>query len=188
MTVNVAIAPTTNAAASFIEDNRIVSMYAVHSDSRSVGWEVLQGLGHTGAALRSKLDTPSHADLSALQDAPRVTYRFATATEDDPATLSVIALPMAPVTSENGMRIAVSIDNGPFEVLDFSSAEFSETWRRNVLSNTAIGTIRNLRLSKGAHELSLVALDPGVVLDRIQLSFAGANEAYGAVPETRVVH
>jgi hypothetical protein len=95
---------------------------------------------------------------------------------------------MAPVTSENGMRIAISIDKRPFEQMDFSSAEFSETWRRNVLSNTAIGTIKNLRLAKGPHELSLVALDPGVVLDRIQISFAGANDAYGAVPETRVVN
>jgi hypothetical protein len=43
-------------------------------------------------------------------------------------------------------------------------------------------------LSKGPHELSLVALDPGVVLDRIQISFAGANEAYGAIPETRIAH
>jgi Glycosyl hydrolase family 115/Gylcosyl hydrolase family 115 C-terminal domain len=187
MIVNIEVTPPASDKVSFVEDNRIVSLYASHADSRSAGWEDIKGLGHTGTSLRSTLDTPSRANLASLQDAPHLTYRFATTTYDDPATLSVVALPMAPVTSENGMRIAVSLDNRPFEVMDFSSVEFSETWRQNVLSNTAIGTIKNLRLAKGPHELSLVALDPGVVLDRIQISFAGANEAYGAVPETRII-
>jgi hypothetical protein len=182
------VAPLGNENVSFVEDNRIVSIYATHADGRSAGWEYMEGLGHTGASLRSRLDAPSLTNLSALQDAPRLTYRFATTTNDDAATLSVVALPMAPLTSENGVRIAISIDNRPFEQMDFSSAEFSETWRRNVLSNTAIGTMKNLRFARGPHELSLVALDPGVVLDRIQISFVGANDAYGAVPETRVVN
>jgi hypothetical protein len=187
-TVNVEVSSQPSRSVSFIEDDRIVSIYAAHADIRTPGWEDLEGLGHTGSSLRSTLDTPSIANLTALQDAPRLTYRFATTTDDGPATLRVVALPMSPVTSENGMRIAVAIDNRPFELIDFSSAEFSETWRRNVLSNTARGTITNLRLGQGAHELSLVALDPGVVLDRIQISFPGANDAYGAVPETRVIH
>jgi hypothetical protein len=188
MMVNIEATPPANDNISFVEDNRIVSIFAAHADSRSAGWEDMEGLGHTGTSLRSTLDTPSRAGLTSLQDAPHLTYRFATTTDGDPATLSVVALPMAPVTSENGMRIAVSIDEGPFEIMDLSSLEFSETWRRNVLSNTAIGTIKLPRLSKGPHELSLVALDPGVVLDRIQISFAGANEAYGAIPETRIAH
>jgi hypothetical protein len=122
-----------------------------------------------------------------MGNAPHATYRFATTTANEPATLNVIALPMAPITSENGMRVAASLDGGAPTILDLSAAEFSATWRRNVLTNTAIGSFGNLRLAPGAHTLTLTALDPGVTLDRIAIIFDGAQKAYGPVPETRVV-
>jgi hypothetical protein len=188
--IGVSIAsPNTASDVSFIEADRIVSIYAVHADAMSVGWEVLDGLGHTGASLRSKLDMASVKadDAVAMGNAPHATYRFATTTANEPATLNVIALPMAPITSENGMRVAASLDGGAPTILDLSAAEFSATWRRNVLTNTAIGSFGNLRLAPGAHTLTLTALDPGVTLDRIAIIFDGAQKAYGPVPETRVV-
>lgn len=190
MSVDVQVALPFDGNVSFVEDNRIVSIFASHTDTRSDGWEELAGLGHTGVSLRSKLDTTSVVanDLPALQRAPRLTYRFATTTIDDAASLRIVALPMSPITSENRLRIAVSIDCGPFMALDFSTAEFSEAWRQNVLSNTAIAQIGDLHFAAGAHELAIVALDPGVTLDRIQLSFKGANKAYGPVPETRILY
>ncbi|MDE2134701.1 MAG: glycosyl hydrolase 115 family protein [Alphaproteobacteria bacterium] len=186
--VGVPIAPRSPPGVSFIEADRIVSMYAAHADTRSDGWEVLDGLGHAGASLRTRLDMASidTADPAAILKAPAVTYRFATATADDPATLRAIALPMLPVTSANGMRIAVSVDGGAPKILDLSAAEFSATWRRNVLTNTAVGQIGNLRLAPGAHALTVYALDPGVTLDRLEVSFTGAQRAYGPVPETRI--
>src|SRR5215469_424965 len=96
-----------------------VSMYATHSDERSDGWEVLDGLGHTGASLRSKLDLTS-ADAPTAKS-PSATYRFATTSTDDKATLKVIALPVLPITSDNGMRVAVSIDGGALQILDLKT-------------------------------------------------------------------
>jgi hypothetical protein len=183
--ISIRIAPD-NAAenASFIESDRIVSIYATHSDSRTDGWEVLNGLGHTGASLRSDLDL--HSTDTVAGKLPSATYRFATTTVDDKATLNVIALPVLPVTSENGMRVAVSIDGGAPQILDLKAAEFSQEWRRNVLTNSAIGEIDNLRLASGAHTLKVFALDPGVILDRFEIDFAGAEHAYLPVSETRI--
>jgi hypothetical protein len=135
--------------------------------------------------LRAKIDMASVA--AGVSGAPSATYRFATETADDPAVLRVIALPILPVTSDNGMRVAASIDGSAPVVLDLKSAEFSETWKRNVLSNTAVGEIGNLRLKPGAHTLTVWALDPGVTLDRYEIAFAGAPRAYDPVPETRIV-
>ncbi len=187
--------PLTAKDVSFIEDNLIVSMYAVHADAKTAGWDVLDGLGHTGASLRSNLTMASvdPADAAALRAAPSATYRFAVASKrgydlvkGERAMLRVIALPIQPITSENGMRGAVSIDGGAPVVLDFFAPEFTERWRQHVLTNEAIETVHGLELKPGAHTLTVTALDPGLILDRIEIDFDGAPRAYGPVPETRI--
>jgi Gylcosyl hydrolase family 115 C-terminal domain len=187
--VHVLLAPPQGAKdVSFIEDGRIVSIYATHADALSAGWEVLDGLGHTGAALRSRLDMQSvdAASDAEIRKAPSAVYRFATSTANDRATLNAVALPTFPITSENGVRIAVSIDGGPLHVLDFLAPEFSEAWRQHVLTNKAVEKLADLRLAPGAHTLTVYALDPGVTLDRFEITFTGAPRAYGPVPETRI--
>jgi len=173
---------------SFIEADRIVSIYATHADLLSAGWEKLDGLGHTGASLRTRLDMKSidPSNETEIRKAPNAIYRFATTTRDDRATLNAVALPTFPITAENGVRIAVSIDDGPLRVLDFFAPEFSEAWRQHVLTNEAIEKLPDLRLAPGAHTLRVFALDPGLTLDRFEITFTGAARAYDAVPETRI--
>ena len=185
--VHVHVAPREAASGdSFIEADRIVSMYATHTDARDPGWEVLQGLGHTGAVLRTSLDVPSvdATNGAAILKAPSATYRFVTATTGDRAMLRVFALPTFPVTSENGARIAVSIDGDRPQLMDFYALEFSEAWREHVMDNVAIETLPNLQLKPGRHTLTVYGLDPGVMLDRFEVDFTGAPEGYGPVPET----
>jgi hypothetical protein len=149
---------------------------------------VMDGLGHTGASLRAGLDMPSvdPADAAALARAPMARWRFATTTNDDPATVRVIALPFLPVTTRNGMRVAVSVDGAPPVVLDFAAPEFSQRWQANVERNAAIGEVPNLKLAPGLHEVTVRALDPGVTLDRLEIAFTNAPRGYGVVPETRI--
>ena len=176
--------------ASFIEANGIVSIYAAHADTRSAEWEILEGLGHTGSDIRTPLAMHSidPGDQPAVQKAPSLIYRFVTNTSDDKATLNLIALPTFPITSENGLRVLISIDGGPKILIDLYAPEFSQEWRRHAMDNAAIGTVPNLRLLPGPHTLTVYALDPGVTLDRFEVSFSGAPTAYGPVPETRVTH
>jgi hypothetical protein len=129
----------------------------------------------------------------ALTQAPKLTYRFAVAAKRgydlvaaNKATVHVMALPILPVTRQNGMRAAVSIDGGPLTVLDFNAAEFTETWRQHVQSNIASGFVHDVALKAGAHTLTLYALDPGLILDRIEIGFEEAQHAYNPVPETRI--
>jgi len=186
--VNVTLTAPTAAGASFIEADRIVSMYAAHADEIGQGWSVLDGLGHTGAVLRSDIHMKSVdvQDAAAVAAAPKASWRFSTVTTDDPATLKVIALPILPVTSENRMRVAVQVDDGPVQVLDFTAPEFSGRWLERVQTNAAIETVQSLKLKPGAHVVSVRALDPGFALDRLELAFFGAAKAYGPVPETRI--
>jgi hypothetical protein len=193
MPIAIRTAPPAAKDVSFVEDDNIVSIHAVHADERSAGWEVLDGLGHTGASLRSLITQETVAPEEALARAPHATYRFATAIKrgydlvhDNGAELKVFALPVQPITTKNGMRAAVSIDGGPLTVLDFFAAEFSESWRQHVLTNTAVASVHGLHLAPGAHTLTVYALDPGLILDRFEIAFDEAPRRYGPVPETRI--
>ena len=72
-------------------------------------------------------------------------------------------------------------------MLGFFAPEFSAAWREHALSNKAIERVPDLRLTPGAHTLTVYALDPGVALDRFEIAFTGASRAYGPVPETRIL-
>ncbi|MDX3899271.1 MAG: glycosyl hydrolase 115 family protein [Sphingobium sp.] len=199
--VHVRIAPPlTDKAASFIDAQGVVSIYAAHADETSGAWQVLDGVGHTGADLRADLDMApvDPADAAALAKAPKLLYRFATLPPDrdysfpnyvvdEIATIRAVGLPVFPTTKDGRLRIGVSVDGGKLQVLDFKVAYYGAKWRENVLNNTAVAELHDLPLKPGSHHMEVYALDPGVVLDRFEIRFTGASEAYGPIPETRIV-
>lgn len=200
--VHVRIAPPVqdkDKTASFIDSQDVVSMYASHADTMSGDWKTLDGVGHTGADLQASLDlTPVDVSNSiAFANAPRAIYRFVTGPQDhdysfpnyvidDIATIKAIALPTFPITKNDKLRIAISLDGGTPKVLDFSIVYYGAKWRQHVLDNAAVVTLHDVPIAPGNHMLTITALDPGVTLDRFEIDFAGASQAYGPVQETRI--
>ncbi|WP_347302913.1 glycosyl hydrolase 115 family protein [Croceibacterium sp. TMG7-5b_MA50] len=152
--------------------NGIISLPA--ASVRSPDWEPVPGLGSHGTALRSRLDLAGRARAS-------LTYRFATQAEQD-AELRIVALPAHMLTGRDRVRIAVSIDGGAAAMLDFATHGRSEEWKANVLSNTAVRAIPLPRLPAGEHRVEIIAQDPGVLLDRVEVRGDGAIDEYGAGP------
>jgi hypothetical protein len=68
------------------------------------------------------------------------------------------------------------------QTVDFRTFGRSEEWKQNVLTNTAVRSIQVHQLARGAHRLRIYALDPGFVLDRIDVRLDGAPDYYGAPP------
>ncbi len=141
-------------------------------------WEAQPGLGSSDGALRARLDLPLRT-----VDAPGqpLTYRFQSRSEGA-ATVRVVAVPVHALTAANGVRMAVRLDDGPLQALDYKTVGRSEEWKQNVLSNTAVRTIGVAHLTPGAHTLRVYALDPGVILDRIDVVMDGAPSWYGMPP------
>lgn len=158
------------------EINRVISIPA--ADAQSADWEIIPGLGSRGVLLRSKLNLQSIQPADAK--AP-LTYAFEIATQTS-AELRIIALPVHPLTSRNGLRLAVQVDNGSIRLLDFETFGRSDEWKQNVLSNAASRTISLRQLPKGTHSLKVYALDPGLLLDRIDVRLDNAVDDYGAPP------
>lgn len=159
-----------------IATDRIVSLAA--TSAAAADWEVVPGLGSRGGALRAKLDLRSRADTAGVTP---LDYRFDVSASGD-AELRIVAIPVHPLTSKNGLRIAVQLDNRPVQLLDFRTFGRSEEWKQNVLTNSAVRSIPLRQLAKGAHRLRIHALDPGFILDRIDVRLDGAPDYYGAPP------
>ncbi len=87
------------------------------------------------------------------------------------------------------LRLAYRLDDGALRMLDFETFGRSEEWKVNVLSNTGVRTETLRALTPGRHLLTVYALDPGVILDRIEVAFEGAPKYYGkpllTVPQTQ---
>ncbi|WP_267386755.1 glycosyl hydrolase 115 family protein [Sphingomonas sp. GC_Shp_3] len=157
-----------------VEIGHVITLTTPYRMSRD--WEPIGELGAYGRALRVRLDTPSRGSASAVEP---LRYSFATAETGD-ATLEMVALPTHPLTSADHLRIAVQIDDGAVQTLDFDTHGRSDVWKQNVLSNTARQSIRLPLLTAGAHDVRVFALDPGFLLDRIEVRRDGAAARYGA--------
>jgi hypothetical protein len=141
-------------------------------------WETIDELGSQGKVVRSRLDLPTLGPRDAAKAAPLV-YTFASRSAYG-GQLKVVALPTKPLHPGVGVRIAVSLDGGPPQLFDYATVGRSDEWRENVLSNTASRSLPFKLLKPGRHELRVYALDPGVVLDRIEIELDGAPRHYGA--------
>ena len=147
------------------------------SAKATAGWAVVAGLGSYGASLRSDLAQAS-VDLHEASVRAPLEYDFVSHARSA-ARLKFVTVPAHALTSANGVRLAYSLDDGPVQLLDFETFGRSDEWKQNVLSNAAV-RVREVRaLAPGRHRLRVYALDPGVVLDRIEIAFDGAPQYYG---------
>jgi hypothetical protein len=177
----------------FVERDGVVSIhagnYSARNDASGAAWQPVPGLGRTGSAVTVM---PSTAVIGE-STAPSLTYRFHTTTAGS-ATLRVRLLPTYPLVTGSGLRLAVSIDDGPPLPLAVttgfdtkrSDAALSE-WQKRVLSNATEATLKlPYRLEPGPHALRLIAVDAGVVVDKIVIDFGDMPPSYDGPAETRL--
>ncbi|MGV7208924.1 glycosyl hydrolase 115 family protein [Oxalobacteraceae bacterium A2-2] len=157
------------------EHESIITLPAATA-SASAGWSAID-VGSFGTAMRSDLSLPSR-DAAQAEAAPALRYAFQSNSKGA-ARLKIVAVPVHPLTAGNQLRIAVRIDQQPWQVLDYATHGRSDEWKNNVLSNAAVRTLALPDLPPGRHQLAIHALDPGFVLDRVEISYDGAPVYYG---------
>ena len=173
LTVKTAILPSVPEGLSG-EKNRIISIPATRA-AANLAWETVPQLGSQGAVLRSKLDL--------IEEPAPVVYDFVSIS-DVGGIVKIVLLPTHPLTPAQGLRLDVRLDSGPVQSLDFATVGRSDEWRENVLSNTAVRALPLKALTPGKHRIEIIARDPGLLLDHIEIDLDGATGHYGAVPPT----
>lgn len=170
----------------FAESSGVISIEAEHYTERSnrsgFSWTVIRGLGKTGDSV-SVFPNAARTFTNLLADSPGLEYKIIV---DNAAafTASFYLVPTQPLVPGNGLRIAFAIDDGQPQVVsvDKDTEVSSAKWAQNILNETTIGTSQ-IRLERGPHILRLLAVDTGVVVDKIVLSTREIPGYFGP-PET----
>ena len=90
--------------------------------------------------------------------------------QHDSVTVSVALAPVHPVNGKT-IRFGLQWDQQPVIIKDYSTQGRSEEWKQNVLSNQSIRTIRIKPGKAGQHQLRIIAIDEGVILDQVKIFF-----------------
>lgn len=135
-------------------------------------WTTVTGLGPSGRAVALK---PSSLDSSWKENdlaAPTLAFDFKSRAGDAEAWIDF--LPTFRTYPGMLLRVAVTVDDGQAVILEVpgSSGKEDENGpnRRNGVQNNSVrARVALPGLAEGAHVLSVRAIDPGVVIDRISL-------------------
>lgn len=143
-------------------------------------WKVIENYGRGESAVKL---FPSTYECNDVESAPFLKYCFYI-THSGEYTMSVHLAPSNNLDKMKGLRIAYSMDEGKFEIIDtlpkdYAAGEGSDrVWSKSVLDNVRLSTMR-YDLAPGLHTLKIVSVDPGLVIQKIELYKKPSNTYYG---------
>jgi hypothetical protein len=83
-----------------------------------------------------------------------------------------------------GLRVGVSIDQGPAEMVEIIPTNSADAWRKVVADNIRHALAAIKVESPGVHILKIHMVDPGVVLEKIVMSHGDLPPSYLGPPES----
>ncbi len=172
-----------------VEANGFVMIYAENFSEKinknGLNWSVVDGLGQSGASLQAMPLESASKEENPKENAS-VKYEFYLSENSEKTQVTVAALPTHPITSQNGVRVGVSINGSPIENLDFKARGKSNEWKQNVLRNITFGKITDLNLKKGKNEIEIFWIDPGVIVDYLFVDLKEVGKGYRLMDETLI--
>ncbi len=156
---------------------RATDFVAWHDNPAGTGWRRLSRATAGGDGMTIEPVMAASVDPSTPgTEAPSLTYEFQ-ALASGTVEVTVKCLPTHRITSDHaGLRYAVSINDGPKEVVDLQADEYSRAWNANVLRAWSAGVSTHRLTAAGRQKLTIHMVDPGVVLDQIDVRFSPKNQ------------
>ena len=169
----------------FIEADGHVAIEAPNF-SRSVPgadaeWTTLQDFGRTLGGVTPVPVTAATQTIGA--DTPRLEYDLHLFSRGD----MLVELQVAPSLDfqpEDPLRIAVSFDDAPPQVLRLGTWTSDDTWARSVADGVRRIASQHRIENPGRHVLKLWMVTPGVVVERIIIDARGVQQSYLGPPES----
>ncbi|MEI6949071.1 glycosyl hydrolase 115 family protein [Paraflavisolibacter sp. H34] len=174
----------------FVEQNGVISINAAHfsrkKDKGPYRWTTLDQLGLTGQLVAIDTDTLPRIsfDWYLERNAPSLEYDFYTYNQGW-VDVQSFTLPTQPISLQRGCLYAVSIDNQPGKILDFSTRNRNEKWKLHVQRNAAIETCRHFLEKPGKHTLKVWLIDTDVCFDKFVINTGGLKPSYIGPLETK---
>ncbi|MCF7674930.1 MAG: glycosyl hydrolase 115 family protein [Akkermansiaceae bacterium] len=174
-------APARDTVTGFVESHGYVSMEAEHFTRRhekgGATWEVIKGLGRSGDSVTVRPSTvPSRNAPEAIRSSsPSLDYDIYLFHPGE-ARLDIDCLPTKPVAPGQGVGLAVSLDGAAPKILTGSGGD--------TLANLRRMTTTVKIASPGQHTLTVMMVDPGVIIDKLVLNLIPAKDTYLGPPES----
>jgi len=169
-----------------LESNGYVAIEAAHTSSitadPSIHWHELPNYGPTlsGMTLFPVTATSNpHSEAS-------LNYAVDLYDKGD-FTLHLTTAPTLNFVPGRGLRLAVSIDNGPRKVIDTLAHNTDHDWRISVADGVRHIEVPLTISTPGQHMLHIFAVDPGIVLERLDLAHGALPYSYLGPPESATI-
>lgn len=175
------VTPARETITGYVESHGYVSIEAEHfkSSKRQGGaaWEIVKGLGRSGDSVTV---LPAHVasvteSAEIAQKSPSLEYPLYLFSSGK-AQFTFDCLPTKAVHPRQGVRLAYSIDDGMPQIVNGQGGD--------VLSNLRRLTATVTVAAPGQHTLKIWMVDPGIVMDKLVLSFVPLKETYLGPPES----
>lgn len=176
----------------YIEDNGVIALPAHEYNQKKAGelaaWAPLPGFGRSGSAMLTLPMGDWYVDdLSDIRRKCPVLEYEVVVVKGGAANVIVEAVPAFPLTRDQPLRCAVSIDDGEPRWISFKMDDSgSRVWERNVLESRMTGSTE-LSLAPGVYRLKLWGADPSVNVDRILIDFGGLESSYVGPQSSKIV-
>ncbi len=175
----------------FVEANGYVSIEADHYTravgSAQVSWQRIADIGRTGAGMTPS--PPTAASQVPGGTSPRLEYTISLLSAG-PVTVWAYLSPRNNVLPGNGLRYAVSIDAGPPQIVNITTATGADAtamnrqWERNTSDNVnRTSTVHHIS-APGVHVLKFWMVDPAVVVQNLVVDTGGLKPSYLGPPES----
>ena len=175
--------------AGFVETDRHVAIEAPHFSralsSLGIEWKVLPKFGRTlGGVTTFPVTAPVQQPGGG---SPHLEYDVHL-TSTGELTVEFHCAPSLNFQSGDGLRFAVSLDDGPPEVVKLDTWATLRTWEQSVADGVRRVSTKLVVDKPGQHVLKFWMVTPGVVLERIIIDAGGIRPSYlGPVESPRVV-
>jgi hypothetical protein len=143
-----------------------------HVRGKTANWVEVPGLGCTGHAMALLPATLQNSWTEKPADAPSLDFDFTARSAGDEAIIDF--LPTLRIYPDMKLRVAVSVDGKSSTTFEIPGSSGAEDEFGTVRSAAVQDNYTRLRvplhdLSAGKHTLTIRAVDPGVVIDRVSL-------------------
>jgi Glycosyl hydrolase family 115/Gylcosyl hydrolase family 115 C-terminal domain len=177
--------PTRQNLKGFVEAQGFVSIEAAHFTANigagSVRWEEIPDLGRTLSGMSVfPVTSPS---ATPPQNSPHLEYRMYLFDSGEAKVEATIS-PTLNFVPGRGLRYAISMDDDPPQVIDSLAVNTTASWSKAVEDSVRQITSSCIVRKPGYHVLKFWYVDPGVVLQRLLVSFREVPHTYLGPPES----
>jgi hypothetical protein len=168
----------------FVESDRTIAIEAPHYtrvvNASDATWKTLPDFGRTEGGVT--IYPVTAATRTPESKTPRLEYDFFAHSTGD-VRIELHYAPSLDFQSGEGLRIAVSVDDGAPQVLKLETYA-KENWERAVAENIRRIASTHALDKPGVHTLKVWMVTPGVVLERIVIDAGGVRPSYLGPPES----